>query len=93
MDRGAWQATVHGVTKTNPFRFSKTNSFKEIKWAGDRALPQGLSGLQFYNQRKLGEGERPPSLRRHQAYITNSSFELGRKVSDPMSSKLGLPCW
>ena len=40
---------------------------KRCKWAGDGALPQGLSGLQFYNQRKLGERKRPPSSRRHQA--------------------------
>ena len=85
MDRRAWQATVHGVTKTNPFRFSKTNTFKEIKWAGDRALPQGLSGLQFYSQRK-GEGVKTAFFKAH---ITSPFFVSGRRVSDP-EVKLGL---
>ena len=31
------------------------------------------------------EGKRPPSLSRHEAYITGSSFVSGRRVSDPIS--------
>ena len=59
---------------------------ERCKRASEEALPRGLSGLKFYNQRKVGEGKRPPSLSRRQAYITSSSFVLGRRVSDPMRS-------
>lgn len=49
--------------------------------------PEGLSVLQFYNQRKVGRGKRPPSSHsstKHQAYITSSFFVSGWRVSDSM---------
>ena len=44
--------------------------------AGEGAVPSELSGLHFYNQRKMRKGEihlLPHSLSRYQAYITSSS--------------------
>lgn len=50
------------------------------KWAGEGAVSQGLSRLHFYIC--------PHSLCRCQAYVTNSFFESGRRVFEPMRSNL-----
>ena len=58
---------------------------KRCKQTGEGALPQGLSGLQFYSQRK-GEGVKTAFFKAH---ITSPFFVSGRRVSDP-EVKLGL---
>ena len=53
------------------------------KRTGNGVPPEELHGLQFYNQRKSGEGERPTSSsfwNRHRTSIINSSSTLGRGV-------------
>ena len=63
MDRGAWWATVHGVTKGQP-RLKQLGTCAEALNAIDKkrlirigGLQVGgrEAGLQFYNQRKSGE--------------------------------------
>ena len=53
--------------------------------------PQELSGLQVCNQRKSGEGERPPSfsfLSRHLAFIINNSSRLGSGIFSILCGQL-----
>ena len=58
---------------------------RNTSWQGKEALLCGLDGLHFYNPSKV-EGEKPPSSGRCQAYITSSSFELGRRGFGPVRS-------
>ena len=60
---------------------------------GEGAVPRKLSGLQFYNQRKIWEGEERTFfliLERHQTFIISSSSMLYRGVSCPYKVKPGL---
>ena len=58
--------------------------------AGEGALVRRLTGMHFYNQRKVGKGERSSSLflSRCQAYTTSSSFVSCRKMFDPRTVKV-----
>ena len=54
------------------------------------AIPQELSGLQFYNQRKSGVGEKTFFfLSRRHASIISSSSRLSRRVFSPRVVKPG----
>ena len=54
-------------------------------------MPQGLTGLQFYNQRKRGEGTKKSlsSLSKRHAPIISSSFRLGRGVFLSLHGRAG----
>ena len=58
---------------------------------GEKCRARALTGLQFYNRRKSGEGRRPAlsfSTRRH-ASIIGSASRLSRGISCPYMVKLG----
>lgn len=67
----------------------KQDACEAYKWARERVPPWEHSGLQFYNQRKSGEGKR--SLSSHSwANIISSSSRPGRKFLIPIGSSQDL---
>ena len=63
------------------------------RWEG--AIPRELSGLQFYNQRKVGRGKRPLSasfLSRHQTSIISFSSRVGRGVFSCLHGQASRDC-
>ena len=69
----------------------RTGRLWDLQAGGQELSPQELSGLQVCNQRKSGEGERPPSfsfLSRHLAFIINNSSRLGSGIFSILCGQL-----